>query len=99
MTCRCSMLPAHPRKTPASPGRQGGSLFGGRARRCKPVVFLRDVLVGVIRQQRRRHDAEDPAKKDIEGDRKARIKGGKQRCRDKRRWATGDNRGELVAER
>src|SRR5690242_9852424 len=56
-------------------------------RRLKSVVFLRDVLVGVVGQQRRRGNADDCAAKDVQRDRKARTEGGEQRSRDKRRGA------------
>src|SRR5260370_5149750 len=70
-----------------------------RRKRSDAFVFRGDVLVGVVRQQRRRSDADDPAEKDIEGDRQARVIGGEQCRRDKRRGATRNDRGELVAER
>src|SRR3974390_499830 len=63
----------------------------------KPVVFLRDVLVRVIREQRGRGDADNGASKDIECDREARSESGKQCRSDKWRWAAGNNRGKLVA--
>src|SRR6516162_3577407 len=77
----------------------GFVLFGGRPTGPGGVVFFRDVSVGVVRQQRCSDDAEDPAAEDIKGYRKARREGGEQRRRDERRWAAGDDRGELVAER
>src|SRR5215471_20171809 len=63
------------------------------------VVFLRDVFVGVVGQQRCRDDPDDGAAQDIKRYRKARTKGGQQRRCDKRRGAARDDRGELVAER
>src|SRR6516162_11558293 len=79
--------------------RLSSALFGGRPTGSGSVVFLRDVLVGVVSQHPGRDDAEDSTAEDIKGDRKARCEGGEQcRC-DERRWTAGDDRGELVAER
>ena len=42
-----------------------------------PFVFGGNVLIGVVREQGRRDDADDPAAEDIKSDRQARLKGGK----------------------
>src|SRR5437764_3133877 len=71
--------------------------WGMRRKRSDPLIFGGDVLVGVVRQQRGRDDAYDGAAEDIKGDRKARLKGGKQRRSNKRRGAASDDRGKLIA--
>src|SRR3984893_12532693 len=63
------------------------------------VVFLRDVLIGVVSQQRCRHNADDGTAEDVKRNRQTRSEGGEQRCRDERRRPAGDDRGQLIAER
>ena len=66
--------------------RRGGIFRRRRVRqkRSDPFVFRGDILIRVVGQQHRCDDADDRAKKDIEGDRQARMIGGEQRRRDKR---------------
>src|SRR5271169_1118912 len=73
--------------------------LSSRLSKLDHVVFFRDVLVGVVRQQRCRDDADDGAAEDVKRNRQTRSKGGEQRSRDERRGAAGDDRGELIAER
>src|SRR5712675_717821 len=70
-----------------------------RRRRSSPVVLLRDVPIGVIRQEGRGSNADDCAEQDIERDYITRAEGREQRRRDQRRWSTGDDRGEVKTER
>src|SRR5437763_13634894 len=63
------------------------------------VVFLRDVLIGVVRQQGCRDDADDGAAEDVKRDRQTRSERGEQRRRDERRRTAGTDRGQLIAER
>ena len=67
--------------------------------RSHSLVFGRDLLVGVIRQQRGRDDADDRACQDVERDRQRRAIRREQPRRDERRRTAGDDRGKLVAER
>src|SRR5262245_55854118 len=55
----------------------------GHRRPCR-AVLLRDIAVGVIRQEHRRDDADDGAEHDVYRDRIAGAVGGEQRRRDQR---------------
>src|SRR5690348_15645360 len=55
------------------------------------VVFRGYVLAGEVRHQRGGHKADGAADGDIDGDGKARVIGGEQRCGDQRRWPAGDD--------
>src|SRR5216683_8231361 len=48
-----------------------------------PFVFGRDVLVGMIGEQRCRDNADDGTTEDVKSDRQTRGVGGEQRSRDK----------------
>src|SRR2546425_10148502 len=52
---------------------------------------LRDILVRVILEQRRGDNADDTTAQDVERNRVARMIGGEQCCRNKRRWPPGDD--------
>src|SRR6516225_8836040 len=74
-------------------------LFPASSAGLHAFVLLRDVLACVICQHRNCDETDHSAGHNVEGDREARSKGGKQRRRDKWRGAAGDDRGQLIAER
>src|SRR5580692_2703973 len=76
-----------------------GRLNGSCPNSPDSVVFFRDVLIGVVRQQRCRGDADDGTAEDVKRNRQARSEGGEQGRRDERRRATGNDRRQLIAER
>src|SRR5580692_6391699 len=63
------------------------------------LVFSLDILARVVRHHGGRDQGQDGADKDVEGDRVGRTVLGEQPSGDQRRRASGNDRGELIAER
>src|ERR1700739_3780808 len=70
--------------------------LSSRLSKLDRVVFFRDILIGVVRQQRCRDDADDGTDEDVKRNWQARSEGGEQRGREKRGRTPGDERGHLM---
>src|SRR5215510_14777886 len=79
---------------PETPNSAEPESLAGSSRR----IFAGDVLAGVIGHQRRCDQAQQRARRDIEGDRIRGVKGAEQPSGDERRRAAGDDRRKLIAE-
>src|SRR5207248_11247455 len=75
---------------------------GGPWKRTKQPwldVIAREIQLLDVRQERRGDDADDGTAKNVQRDDIARACRREQRCRDQRRRAAGEHRGELEADR